>query len=85
MHVSLMTDSGIAAVNLAKISGTWDNLNNVDSLIYPEDLVAEFKKYSNAEKISIYSPNQPDAASLSGFSMPKSLKQEKIAFKKQLV
>jgi uncharacterized protein YdeI (YjbR/CyaY-like superfamily) len=45
----LMTDYGITVVNLAKKSGTWDTLNDVDNLVSPDDLVAELKKYPKAE------------------------------------
>ncbi|MFM9872531.1 MAG: YdeI/OmpD-associated family protein [Fimbriimonadaceae bacterium] len=46
---SKMTELGLAAIELAKQSGTWDALNPVDSLTIPDDLEMEFEKFPNAK------------------------------------
>jgi uncharacterized protein YdeI (YjbR/CyaY-like superfamily) len=44
----LMTDSGLAAVALAKQNGNWDKLNDVENLIIPPDLLDAFKLHSGS-------------------------------------
>lgn len=52
----LMTDSGLEMIELAKKTGTWDNLNDVENLKIPEDLLKKFQKekiaFENFEKFS---------------------------------
>jgi uncharacterized protein YdeI (YjbR/CyaY-like superfamily) len=43
-----MTDSGLAMIDLAKSTGTWDALNQVDQLEIPDDLKFELERYNNA-------------------------------------
>ena len=43
-----MQPSGLAMVDLAKKTGTWDALNDVENLVTPKDLLHELKKYSDA-------------------------------------
>lgn len=45
----LMTPTGMALIDLAKKTGTWDALNQVDNLIVPDDLLKELDKYSDAK------------------------------------
>ena len=44
-----MQPAGLAKVELAKASGTWDALNEVDQLVEPEDLVAALRRFETAE------------------------------------
>ncbi len=46
----LMTKVGMDKVNLAKKTGTWDALNDVDNLVIPNDLKKEFQNYKDAEE-----------------------------------
>jgi len=46
---NIMQPSGLKMIELAKATGTWDALNDVDNLIIPLDLKKEFKKYTNAQ------------------------------------
>ena len=41
----IMHQSGLAMVSLAKETGTWDALNDVDNLVVPEDLAQAFSAY----------------------------------------
>jgi len=41
---------GIAMIKLAKESGTWDALNDVDNLVVPIDLEEAMQQYSSARK-----------------------------------
>lgn len=45
----LMHVSGLAKINLAKKTGTWTALNNIDKLIYPVDLNKAFSKNKKAK------------------------------------
>lgn len=49
IQAKLMTDAGIAAINVAKKNGSWNKLTEVDSGKIPADLVSELKKYSQAK------------------------------------
>lgn len=40
---NLMSERGLEMVALAKSSGTWDALNDVDNLIVPDDMMEKFK------------------------------------------
>lgn len=42
--------NGLKMIQLAKKSGTWDALNDVDNLVIPKDLENELKKYQEAYK-----------------------------------
>ncbi|NCN09926.1 MAG: hypothetical protein GW938_08795 [Leptospira sp.] len=42
--------NGLKMIQLAKKSGTWDALNDVENLVIPKDLENEFKKYQEAYK-----------------------------------
>lgn len=46
----LMTEAGLEMVELAKRTGTWDALNNVDALLLPDDLQKKFSKSKLALK-----------------------------------
>lgn len=43
-----MAPAGMAMVDLAKATGTWDALNEVEELIVPEDMLKLFKKNKKA-------------------------------------
>ncbi len=43
-----MEKAGFASIEIARISGTWDALNDVDNLVLPEDLSSELIKYDKA-------------------------------------
>lgn len=45
-----MTPAGMALVNLAKETGTWDALNDVEAGKLPDDLVTAFNKNTKARK-----------------------------------
>ena len=45
----LMTEPGLAKVEISKQDGSWNALNEVDELVIPPDLRAELKRYPNAE------------------------------------
>jgi uncharacterized protein YdeI (YjbR/CyaY-like superfamily) len=45
-----MTAAGQAMIDLAKQTGTWDALNEVDSLVTPPDLTAALQQFELAEK-----------------------------------
>ena len=45
----LMADAGLNMVNLAKETGTWTALNDVENLIYPPDLQQAFAKEVTAK------------------------------------
>jgi uncharacterized protein YdeI (YjbR/CyaY-like superfamily) len=45
-----MTAAGMKMVDLAKASGTWDALNEVEALTIPDDLKAAFEKNKSALK-----------------------------------
>lgn len=46
----LMTEAGLEMVELAKCTGTWDALNNIDDLILPDDLQRRFNRNKLALK-----------------------------------
>ncbi len=46
----LMTEAGQRMIDLAKETGTWNALNDVDALIIPEDLMKAFQKSKTAHK-----------------------------------
>lgn len=56
IEAGLMMPSGLKMVELAKKTGTWDALNDVENLILPKDLKIEFEKnltaLQNWEKFS---------------------------------
>lgn len=43
-----MQPAGLSSVNLAKASGAWDEMNEVDSLALPADLLSALKSHRNA-------------------------------------
>lgn len=43
-----MSAAGLEMVRIAKKTGTWDALNDIDNLVIPSDLQIELTKYSNA-------------------------------------
>jgi uncharacterized protein YdeI (YjbR/CyaY-like superfamily) len=49
LEIGLMTDAGMKMIDLAKQTGTWDALNDVDNLVIPEDLQAALQSLPNAE------------------------------------
>ncbi len=50
IKAKLMTNSGLAVIRQAKLSGTWDSLNQASSLIVPEDLQKAFRKFPGSKK-----------------------------------
>lgn len=44
-----MQPAGLAKVELAKATGTWDALNDVDQLVEPDDLVAALRSFEKAQ------------------------------------
>ncbi len=46
--LGLMEKEGLAMVALAKQTGTWDALNEVDQIVVPQDLLSEFVKNRSA-------------------------------------
>jgi uncharacterized protein YdeI (YjbR/CyaY-like superfamily) len=46
----LMTEAGYKCIEIAKMNGSWDVLNDVEALIVPEDLELEFSKFPNAKE-----------------------------------
>ncbi len=67
-----MHPAGIKAVQLAKINGTWDFLNDVEALILPTDLVVELNKY---EKAAFYFERFPPSSKRGILEWIKSAKQ----------
>jgi uncharacterized protein YdeI (YjbR/CyaY-like superfamily) len=54
----LIAPAGQALIDLAKSSGTWDALKDVESLVFPDDLRKEFKKNKAAfENFNSFSPS----------------------------
>ena len=45
-----MTESGYNMLDIAKETGTWDALNDVENLVIPEDMLMEFENNSKAFK-----------------------------------
>lgn len=45
----LIEEPGLKVIKIAKETGTWDALNDVENLVIPKDLENEFKKYSYAK------------------------------------
>ncbi len=45
----LMEEPGLKMIKIAKETGTWDALNDVENLVIPKDLENEFKKYKNTK------------------------------------
>jgi uncharacterized protein YdeI (YjbR/CyaY-like superfamily) len=43
-EAGLMTNAGQRLIDIAKQTGTWDTLNEIDNEIIPNDLEAAFKK-----------------------------------------
>jgi uncharacterized protein YdeI (YjbR/CyaY-like superfamily) len=50
LELGLMTDAGMKMIDLAKKTGTWDALNDVDNLVIPEDLQLALQSLTHAEK-----------------------------------
>ncbi len=48
LKLNLMAPAGLAMVELAKQSGTWDALNEVDNVVEPDDLLQLFNKNKTA-------------------------------------
>lgn len=44
----LMTPAGRAAVEAAKLDGSWDALNDVENLVIPDDLMRALERYPDA-------------------------------------
>jgi uncharacterized protein YdeI (YjbR/CyaY-like superfamily) len=49
LELGLITDAGMKMIDLAKKTGTWDALNDVDNLVIPEDLQTALQSMQNAE------------------------------------
>jgi uncharacterized protein YdeI (YjbR/CyaY-like superfamily) len=49
LELGLITDSGMKMIDLAKKTGTWDALNDVDNLVIPEDLQTTLQSLPHAE------------------------------------
>lgn len=50
MKEGLMEEAGLRLIDLAKKNGTWDALNDVDNIVLPPDLKAQFVKNKIALK-----------------------------------
>lgn len=50
LKAGLMTAQGKKVIELAKTSGTWSALDQVEKIELPKDLLNEFKKYKQAQK-----------------------------------
>ena len=50
LEADSMTEAGLKMVNLAKQTGTWDALNEVENLSVPPDLQAELGKNAEAQR-----------------------------------
>lgn len=48
INAGLMTEVGLEMIELAKKTGTWTALNNVENLTLPEDLIKALKKEKSA-------------------------------------
>lgn len=48
MSLSVIEPAGLAAIDIAKANGSWDTLNESDSLTIPADLMTVFAKYEAA-------------------------------------
>ena len=44
----IMHDAGLKMIEVAKATGTWDALNDVENLVIPDDLMNAFNNYPNA-------------------------------------
>lgn len=75
----LMHPSGLALVELAKESGTWDFLNDVEDLIVPDDLAAEFE---NHPKSAYYFDRFPPSSKRGILEWIKTAKTEKTRRKR---
>jgi uncharacterized protein YdeI (YjbR/CyaY-like superfamily) len=53
----LMQPSGLSAVESAKQNGMWDAMNDVDSLIVPDDLAAELLRLNAMPTYESFSPS----------------------------
>jgi uncharacterized protein YdeI (YjbR/CyaY-like superfamily) len=49
LELDLITEAGMRMIDLAKKTGTWDALNDVDNLVIPDDLKAALLSLPNAE------------------------------------
>ena len=45
---NLMSEAGLKMVELAKETGTWDALNDVENLVIPDDMLKSFQEYVHA-------------------------------------
>jgi uncharacterized protein YdeI (YjbR/CyaY-like superfamily) len=50
IKAKLMQPAGMAMIKLAKKSGTWKTLNDIDKLKYPDDLLLAFSKTKKAKE-----------------------------------
>jgi uncharacterized protein YdeI (YjbR/CyaY-like superfamily) len=50
MAAGLMTEAGLRMVELAKQSGTWDLLNDVENLVVPDDLAEAFARHPGSRE-----------------------------------
>ena len=50
IHEKRMKHPGLEMITLAKETGTWSALDEVENLTIPDDLANEFEKYKNARK-----------------------------------
>lgn len=44
----LMAPAGLTKIEAARLDGSWEKLDDVEDLVVPEDLAAEFARYPNA-------------------------------------
>jgi uncharacterized protein YdeI (YjbR/CyaY-like superfamily) len=49
LELDLMTNAGMKMIELAKKTGTWNALNDVDNLVIPEDLQAALQSLTHAD------------------------------------
>ncbi len=45
-----MTEAGLAAIEVAKANGAWDQLNDSDALLVPDDLAAALDEHADARR-----------------------------------
>ena len=45
-----MTEAGLAAIEVAKANGAWDQLNDSDALLVPDDLSAALDEHVDARR-----------------------------------
>lgn len=76
-EAGLMRESGIEMVQLAKKTGTWDFLEDVENLLIPNDLSEELEKYPKAKQYFERFPPSSKRGILEWIKMAKTEKTRK--------